>query len=423
MAPDFTDLYRRWKAGEVRREDKMPPFPKPKKLLNMTIIDEKKLLTDEQKKRLLESVSLEFKLSDNTTSLADILMKLDVKVLIVPGIVQRSTTYLDAAKEFWKKKLESQTEREIADHNLWIIDVELRAVRCECLRGCYIHERKEILLFPEEMEKEYEGKRMNELLVSTLAHETMHAYFNRPDHDCFPYVYFIEEPLAEFGMLMFLKETGIPYLDWAYEDVKCKKTCYRYGASLYDKCNGGEIGLRKYLEEYKILIDEYFIPNVVDGSISLPKKLLDMTIIDEKYTLMFEKSNVNGKKMIFNPRQGFWTVPASVVKRHSCLFSSLHGNRLELNIVDSSFRYSLAKGKATIEHWERTDTYAIRLDKYLRPFFQSTFKHLEPKGVLLEVAFYKNVNNDYDFDGKIAFPSKGCQNENHNKIVLIFAAS
>lgn len=410
MAPDFTDLYRRWKTGEVRREDKMPPFPKPQKLLGMTIIDEKKLLTDEQKKRLLESVSLEFKLSGNT-SLADILMKLDVKVLIVPGIVKRSTTYLDAAKEFWEKKLKSQTESEIARHNLRIINEELQAVSCECLRGCYIHEQKEILLFPKEMEKEYKGERINELLVSTLAHETMHAYFNRPDHDCFPYVYFIEEPLAEFGMLMFLKETGIPYLEWAYEDVKCKKTCYRYGASLYDKCNRGEIELRKYLEEYKNFIDEYFIPDVVDESISLPTLTTHSVHSASRtcgpsiyrifqgnvYTLMFEKSNVNDKKMIFNPSQGFWTVPASVVKRHSCLFSSLHGNRLELNIVDSSFRYSLAKGEATIEHWKRTDTYAIRLDKDLRPFFQSTFKHLEPKGVLLEVAFYKNVNNDYDW--------------------------
>ena len=92
MAPDFTDLYRRWKAGEVRREDKMPPFPKPKKLLDMTIIDEKKLLTDEQKKRLLESASLEFKLSGKT-SLADILMKLDVKVLIVPGMRLHAITF------------------------------------------------------------------------------------------------------------------------------------------------------------------------------------------------------------------------------------------------------------------------------------------------------------------------------------------
>ena len=401
MAPDFTDLYRRWKAGEVRREDKMPPFPKPKKLLGMTIIDGKKLLTDEQKERLLESVSLEFNLR-GYTSLADILMKLEVEVHIVPGIVKRSTTYLDAAEEFWEKKLKSQTESEIARHNLRIINEELQAVSCECLRGCYIHERKEILLFPEEMEKEYEGKRMNELLVSTLAHETMHAYFNRPGHDCFPYVYFIEEPLAEFGMLMFLKETGIPYLDWAYEDVKCKKTCYRYGASLYDKCNSGVIKLRKYLEDYKILIDEYFIPpTLTTHSVHSASRTCGPSIYrtfqGNAYTLMFEKSNVNDKKMIFNPSQGFWTVPASVVKRHSCLFSSLYGNRLELNIVDSSFRSSLAKGEATIEHWKRTGTYAIRLDKDLRPIFQSTFKHLEPKGVLLEVAFYKNVNNDYDW--------------------------
>lgn len=415
MTPGFTKLYGRWKAGDVRKEDKMPPFPKPKKLLNMTIFDEKNLLTPEQKALLLNSASLEFKLG-GYTSLADILYMLDVTVHVVPGIVKRSTKYLDAAREYWEKKLKSQNESEIACRNLQTINAELEAVSCECLRGCYIHEQKKILLFPEEMEKEkkYDGKRMNELLVSTLAHETMHAYFNRTGHDSFPYVYFVEEPLAEFGMLVFLKETGIPYLDWAHGDVKDKKTCYHYGASLYDTYNGGDRSLRDYLEEYKIYIDEFYIPDVVGESTSLPVSTTpphsSVPIVSHAgtpatykifqgnvYTLMFEKSNINDKKMIFDPMQGFWTVPAPVVKRYSSLFSSLHGNKLELNIVNCSFSSSLAQGEATIEHWTRKNTYAIRLSKDLRPIFQSTFKRLEPNGVLLKVAFYKNVSNDYDW--------------------------
>lgn len=395
------------------QKDKTPPFPKPEKLLDMTIVDEKNLLTYEQKERLLESVSLEFKLGDYT-SLADILNKLGVTVHIVPGIVKRSTKYIDAAKEYWENKLKSQTESEIASKNLQIINVELDAVSCGYLRGCYNHEQKEILLFPEEMATEYDGKRMKELLVSTLAHETMHAYFNRPDHDCFPYVYFIEEPLAEFGMLVFLEETGIPYLKWAHDDVERKRTCYRYGASLYDKHVSGNSSLRDYLEEYKILIDEFFIPDVVGGSISLPTSTTPSRCSapatshtgypstyrifeGNVYTLMFEKSNIDHKKMIFNPKQGFWTVPTSVVKCHICLFSSLHGNKLELNIVGSCFSNSLAKGEASIEHWNKNDAYAIRLDKDLRPIFQNNFKHLEPNGILLEVAFYKNVSNDNDW--------------------------
>lgn len=78
----------------------------------------------------------------------------------------------------------------------------------------------------------YGGMRMDELLVSTLAHETMHAYFNRPGHDKYPYIYLIEEPLAEFGMLVYLHQTGSSYYNWAFNDVRGKRTCYHYGADL-----------------------------------------------------------------------------------------------------------------------------------------------------------------------------------------------
>ena len=66
------------------------------------------------------------------------------------------------------------------------------------------------------MKDEYGGQTMKELLASTLAHEAMHAYFDRQGHDRFPYVIRVEEPLAEFGMLLYLHETKQRhYFHWA----------------------------------------------------------------------------------------------------------------------------------------------------------------------------------------------------------------
>ena len=94
---------------------------------------------------------------------------------------------------------------------------------------------------------------MGELLVSTLAHEAMHAYFNRPGHETFPYIYYVEEPLAEFGMLLYLHETKSKFYKWAYDDVKSKTTCYKYGANLMDQClyEGTPSLTRDYLEAYR----------------------------------------------------------------------------------------------------------------------------------------------------------------------------
>ena len=72
------------------------------------------------------------------------------------------------------------------------------------------------------MKAEPDGKKyLDYLLLTTFVHETMHAYFDRPEHSGFPYAYFVEEPMAEFGMLLFLKETKMPdtLQKWAYEDI------------------------------------------------------------------------------------------------------------------------------------------------------------------------------------------------------------
>ena len=123
------------------------------------------------------------------------------------------------------------------------------------LRGCYIPEKRVIKLYLDEMKDEYGGRRMEELIVSTLAHETMHAYFNRPGHNSYPYLVIVEEPLAEFGKLLYLKETNCVFYDWAKADVEGDKTCYRYGAKLMDLYIGGKNQFRSILEAYKPGVD------------------------------------------------------------------------------------------------------------------------------------------------------------------------
>lgn len=132
------------------------------------------------------------------------------------------------------------------------------------LRGCYIPDENVIKLYPEEMHTEYGGKCMEELIVSTLAHEVMHAYFNRPGHNNYPYAVLVEEPLAEFGMLLYLKETNCVFYDWAKADVANKNTCYRYGANLMDQhlSAGQSSSLRNYLEAYKIMLPFYSAPEI-----------------------------------------------------------------------------------------------------------------------------------------------------------------
>ena len=98
-----------------------------------------------------------------------------------------------------------------------------------------------------------QGEVRRKYLVTTFVHEAMHAYFNRHHHELFPYVATVEEPLAEFGMLLFLKEKDFkdPDFDWAYDEVKNKKTCYRYGAAMMDFYLNGDPQIRKDLDNYK----------------------------------------------------------------------------------------------------------------------------------------------------------------------------
>jgi hypothetical protein len=91
----------------------------------------------------------------------------------------------------------------------------------------------------------------------------MHAYFNRPGHK-FASEPTVEEPLAEFGMLLYLRDTLSTYYNWAYHDVKSKMTCYKYGADIMDQYRTelSPSPTRQLLEAYKFKLGDY--PIIMD---------------------------------------------------------------------------------------------------------------------------------------------------------------
>lgn len=245
----------------------------------MNIIDEQGLLTKGQKDLLLNSASLPFDFG-GYQSLDDILCNLKVNVVIEPGVRKLSLAKeLDKAISYWNGVANNNrsTEGDKARFKQAIdmldrIEEEKKLLHNTPLRGSYDSDNNVIRLYPEEMKSEYKGDRLDELLVSILAHETMHAYFNRTGHENYPYVLMVEEPLAEFGMLIYLEETHSTYYDWAYQDVMAKKTCYRYGASLMDEYKQGNDFLLDYLVNYKVELNHgsMITTSVADGEVVLP---------------------------------------------------------------------------------------------------------------------------------------------------------
>lgn len=427
MTPDFTKIYKRCLTGTPRKEDIMRP--------TFILIDEDGLLNTEQKNTLYENAALGFKL-DTFNSLADILDQQGVEVHICKGIPERSEKlsedYLDEAEMYWRAKLQSKYGQK-AEKAIGNILKEREYIKSMKLRGCYFPKRKIIELYPEEMATEYKGKRMNELLVSTLAHEVMHAYFDRAEHDYYPYAYFVEEPLAEFGMLLYLQEMGLlDILDWAKIDVARKQSCYRYGAVLYDQYISWNPFLRRYLEAYKYNINKYEMLDLASGetAVGMPCPIsvepcgVEATATTTSshcsaptashscghsmyykgvvYTLIAEYSTNRSKECIFShePNRGFINIPDSF-GRHFSLLDSLNlsskghcGKHLSVKIIYRGVEV-FHSGEASI--FKQKTKYSMHLLDDFKHNFQAYFKHLEPKGNLLEVAFYKNVSDDYDW--------------------------
>lgn len=247
----------------------------------MNIIDQNALLTSEQKDLLRENANKAYSFG-SFISLDDIVRRLKVDVIIEQGTPIRCVDdYYEKAIDYWRKVYNQLAERARLDESLWNecqkaerklgrLYSERQAHSSMILLGLYDSQKNVIKLFPEAMAKA-DASKMDEYLVSTFAHEVMHAYFNRPGHDKYPYAMFVEEPLAEFGMLLYLHETHSNYYDWAHDNVSNKNCCYGYGANFMYQYLGGDQSLRKYIEEYKIFIGEYEMLDNSNGRISLPE--------------------------------------------------------------------------------------------------------------------------------------------------------
>lgn len=264
----------------------------------MKITDSKGLLTLDQIKLLHDAASFPFSLGD-FVSLDDILTTLNVDVFIEDGVRYHDVPYdmLNNANEYWRKRYDEATEqwrnqegksKEMieAEDNLSEIHRMSNFMGQQMLLGLYVPADNHIILYPQAMNTIDDGSRMNELLVSVLAHETMHAYFNRPGHEMFPYAMLFEEPLAEFGMLIYLEETKSPYLSNAYAFVAGKKTCYRFGAKYYDEHKAGDTNHRHILEDYKFELENgvmTILPSL--SGVVLPVKITGKGLSKSRYTL------------------------------------------------------------------------------------------------------------------------------------------
>lgn len=228
------------------------------------IEDKERLLSDDELLLLQTSLILPFYLLKGSSleysSLEDILIRGGVRVIIDPRKPQNKNmrkipAELDNARRYWKKMVEENPNDDFARKMLAEVLEEIAIWEQTLILGLYDPANKIILLFPNNMREVASSKEMPMLLVSTLAHEVMHAYFDRTPLDNYPYVYSIEEPMAEFGMLLYLKETyQMEYFDWAKGFVGSKKSCYRYGSALMEQCEkeGSSSQTRKDFELYKI---------------------------------------------------------------------------------------------------------------------------------------------------------------------------
>ena len=246
---------------------------------SFTIEEKRNRLSSDEMLLLKASALLPFNLG-RFSSLNDILEQLNVRVIIEPGIKYHIVpAELYDAKAYWDSKiqrLEKEHGVEYDDAVRMKKDIEEEIIKWENMRvrGEYISSRDKteqptIKLYPDEMREECgcdvgEGKKeFNWLLVSTLAHETMHAYFDRPPHAGFSYVASVEEPMAEFGMLLYLYETKQKdAFNWSRNDVRTNPSCYRYGYAFMvqhlvearKNPYSGKTRTRNDLESYKSIL-------------------------------------------------------------------------------------------------------------------------------------------------------------------------
>lgn len=249
----------------------------------MDIVNNVSWITDRELGLLKAQAARSFTLGD-FSSLDNILTALKIVVIIEPDIAEtQNSPVLKRSLEYWEREAErlkkcrksdacSNERYQEALRNIEELNNEIGGGVKYFAGGVYDAKEKVIKLYPDRMRRKLDGHRLDELLVLTLAHETMHAYFSRKGFDGYPSVSHIEEPLAEFGMLLFLYETDCGLYQWAYDDVKNKKSCYRYGAMLMDQHlkAGSASPERRFLERYPVRLNPHTMFSVKNGAVTLP---------------------------------------------------------------------------------------------------------------------------------------------------------
>ena len=265
------DIRIRVNGDSVRKEDES----------SIVIEDKEGLLTASERTLFNKSLTLNFNLGVYK-SLENILAEPNppVRIIIDPREplykdVKQIPSELVEAKNFWEEKVRKNPNDEYARRMLGEVKEEIGKWKSRLIRGLYNPAEKIIVLFPNNMKKEYGGTKMQELLLTTLVHEVMHAYFDRIPLNVFPYIYSLEEPMAEFGMLLYLKETNqTDYYDWAKGDVGIKKSCYRYGVALMEQCEreGIPSQIRRDLELYKVIFPTFSLIKTSTVSATMTKR-------------------------------------------------------------------------------------------------------------------------------------------------------
>lgn len=188
-------------------------------------------------------------------SLEELITHLKVKIIIDPDTKVRYHSSLSESKkeqEYWQKKLEElkdkkdSPEYKDAEKMSGYYGRQVGIWERSWIFGEYIHPLNDgdapvIKLYPNVIREKYKNAGhgvIGEYLAATFVHELMHAYFDRPLHSRREFLHFYsdEEPMAEFGTLLFFFETKQNWLfKRTYGRIAHKRNYYRYGAALMDR--------------------------------------------------------------------------------------------------------------------------------------------------------------------------------------------
>jgi len=186
-------------------------------------------------------------------------------------IVERKANQLPVLHRETINKLNEILDSRIPDEQKKEIRNLINTIRNKVVLGEYKPSENNIYLYINtiiELTSKNQDNQYNQgfqnLLVTTYIHEMLHAYFDRTGHKGLPYIFEIEESLAEAGMLVFLDQVNDPRLKWALQNVRHKwpeLKDYARGAELYSNWKAGQNDLIPIITNYKSKISATIIPS------------------------------------------------------------------------------------------------------------------------------------------------------------------